>query len=153
MISCLLEQLKGKGVLWRWGEVEQSVFENLKVAFVMVLVLIMPNIEAAFWVKTDASDFSVDTVLSQMAENGEWQPVMYFSKAMQLVEQNYNIYNKELLLVVWALEVWGLYLEGNPFPVEVFSDHWNLGFLMMAQDLNRQQAWWSLFLNWFVFII
>ena len=47
-IACLLERLKGKEVLWWWGELEQAVFEGLKVAFASAPVLVMPNMEAAF---------------------------------------------------------------------------------------------------------
>ena len=44
-------------------------------------------------------------------------------------------------------------MEGNLFSVEVFSNHLNLKYFMMARDLNWQQARWSLFLNCFVFVI
>ena len=111
---------------------EQSAFESLKVAFATAPILVMPNMEAAFWVEIDASDFVVEAVLLQVAEDGEWQPVVSFLKAMQPAERNYDVHNKELLLVVQTLEVWRPYLEGNSFPVEIFSDHWNLEFFMMA---------------------
>ena len=32
-------------------------------------------------------------------------------------ELNYNIYNKELLIVVEALQEWKVYLEGTKYPI------------------------------------
>ena len=51
------------------------------------------------WVETNASDFVVAGVLSQM--HGEvLKPVAYFSKKMTPAECNYMIYDKELLAIV-----------------------------------------------------
>ena len=61
---------------------EQGAFEGLKRAFGGAPVLMMPDMEAAFRVETDASDFAVGAVLSQKAQDGEWRPVAFFSKAM-----------------------------------------------------------------------
>ncbi|KAG6838657.1 hypothetical protein C0991_009919, partial [Blastosporella zonata] len=74
-------------------------------------------------VEADASDFAVGDILSQKSAEGDFQSVAYYSKAMQPAEQNYEVYNKELLSVVQAFEVWRPYLEGNLQVVEVFSDH------------------------------
>lgn len=148
-----LEKLKGKGVPWRWGDVEQRAFDTLKKAFSSAPVLMMPEMEAAFRVETDASDFAIGGILSQKDVDGDWRPVAYFSKAMQPAERNYDVHDKELLAVVRALETWRPYLEGNPHCIDIFSDHRNLEFFMTARDLNRRQARWSIFLNRFVFKI
>lgn len=132
---------------------EQAAFEGLKAAFTAAPVLVMPNMEVAFQVETDASDFALGAVLSQQAGDGDWRPMAFFSKAMQLVERNYDVHDKELLSVVRAFEVWRPYLKGNPHTIEVFSDHQNLKYFMTAQDFNRCQACWSLFLNCFIFCI
>lgn len=148
-----LERLKHKDVRWCWGSEEQEAFDRLKSAFVSAPVLMMPDMEAPFIVETDASDFAMGAVLSQRDESGELRPVAFYSKAMLPAERNYDIYDKELLAIVRALEEWRPYLEGSPHQVRIISDHKNLEYFMTSRDLTRRQARWSLFLNRFWFLI
>ena len=48
------------------------------------------------------------------------------SKALQEAECNYEIYDKELLAIVTALEEWHHYLLGALKPFKIWSDHQNL---------------------------
>jgi hypothetical protein len=50
--------------------------------------------------KTDASDRVVAGILSQLYLNGEWYPVTFFLKTMDLAECNYKVYNKEMLAII-----------------------------------------------------
>jgi hypothetical protein len=68
-------------------------------------------------------------------------------------EQNYDIYDKELLAIVHAFEAWRHYLEGSTHAIDVFSDHSNLTYFTTAQRLTRRQARWSIFLTRFDFRI
>ena len=144
-----LERLKGKTVLWRWGEEEEAAFRELKAA----PILMMPDMNAPFVVETDASDFAIGAILSQTDESGELRPVAYYSKAMSAAERNYQVHDKELLAAIRALEEWRPYLEGNAHKVKIFSDHRNLEYFMTMKDLTRRQARWSLFLSRFDFMI
>ena len=47
---------------------------------------------------------------------------------MQLVERNYEIYNKKLLAIVEALTKWRQYLLDAIEPFEVWMDHENLKY-------------------------
>ncbi|SJL10450.1 uncharacterized protein ARMOST_13836 [Armillaria ostoyae] len=51
-------------------------------------------------------------MLSQQQE-GKWQPVVFMSKALTATEQNYEIYDKELLAIMLALSKWWHYLMGT----------------------------------------
>ena len=62
------------------------------------------------------------------------------------MEQNYEIYDRELLAIIRALTEWRHYLVGSPHPVTVLSDHKNLTYFRTTQKLNQRQARWSLFL-------
>ena len=59
---------------------------------------------------------------------------------MQLAEQNYEIYDKELLAIVEALVKWRQYLLDAVKPFEVWTDHKNLKYFRKPQKLNRQQT-------------
>ena len=39
---------------------------------------------------------------------------------------NYDIHDKELLIVVEALRKWRVYLEGTKYPVQIYTDYKNL---------------------------
>ena len=77
----------------------------------------------------------------------------YFSSKLSPTKFNYEIYDKELLAVVRALEHWRPELEGTIEPITIFTDHKNLEYFMSTKTLNRRQARWSEFLSRFNFII
>jgi hypothetical protein len=58
--------------------------------------------------------------------------VAYYSKSLNVVEQNYEIHNKEMLAIIWALEDWHHFLEGAGHKFEIWT--------MSAKKLNRHQA-------------
>jgi hypothetical protein len=72
---------------------------------------------------------------------------------MNNAERNYEIYDKELLAIIRALEAWHHYLEGAQHKVVILSDHQNLQYFSTSKTLTRQQACWSLFLTRFDFEI
>ena len=92
-------------------------------------------------------------ILSQVQDNGCYHPVGYMSKGFSDVEHNYQIHNKELLAIIQALEEWCHFLEGNPSPFKILTDHRNLLYFCSAQNLNRCQARWSLYLSHFNFTL
>jgi hypothetical protein len=76
-----------------------------------------------------------------------WHPITFLSKALNLVEQNYEIYDTKMLAIIQGLEEWRHYLEGARHPVEILTDHKNLEYFRVAQKLNRRQARWMLYLS------
>ena len=105
-----------------------------------------------FRIKADSSDFASGAVLSQQLPREEkWHPVAFYSKSLSLVEQNYEIHDKEMLTIIRALEEWRHFLEGARHLVEIWTDHKNLEYFMMAKKLNHRQARWSLYLACFNF--
>ena len=81
-----------------------------------------------------------------------WLSVMssaFLSKTLSPTERNYEIYDRELLGIIQALEEWQHYIQGSSHTTIVFSDHKNLTYFWTAQKLNRRQARWSLYLSEF----
>ena len=97
----LLNELKDKKKC-TWKEEYQQVFEELKKKIISQLVLSFPKMEGKFRIETDTSEHAIGGVLSQEQE-GKWKPIAFLSRIMQLVERNYEIYDKELLAIVEAL--------------------------------------------------
>ena len=74
---------------WQWGPEQQKAFEQLKRKIAYEVTLAIPNQKGQFRMETNASDFAVATILSQMQDNNIWRPVAFFSKAMNPAERNY----------------------------------------------------------------
>ena len=73
-------------------------------------------------------------------DDGKWHPVAYHSESMNGAERNYEIYDKEMLAIIYALQAWCHYLEGFPSTIEIQLDHKNLEYWHTAQNLTRRQA-------------
>ena len=86
--------------------------------------------------ETDASDLAIGACYIQ-EHNGIWHPVAYISRKLSPAEQNYDIYNKELLAIVAALETWRVYAEGSP-DLTIFTDYKNLLHFTIIKQLNRR---------------
>jgi len=123
--------------VWTWSGKEQAAFEDLKTAVTTAPVLVSPQESDPFRIEVDSSDFATGAVLSQQSTaDGKWHPVAFYSKSLSSVERNYEIYNKEMLAIIHALEEWRHFLEGATHPVEIWTDHKNLEYFMTAKKLN-----------------
>jgi len=90
---------------WNWDTKEQEAFECLKIAVTTAPVLVLPQNSEPFRIKADSSDFISGAVLSQQLPGEEkWHLVAFYSKSLSLVEQNYEIHDKEMLAIICALE-------------------------------------------------
>jgi RNase H-like domain found in reverse transcriptase len=58
-------------------------------------------------------------------------------------ELNYEIHNKELLVIIEVFRNWRVYLEGSKYSIKVYTDHKNLLYFTTIKVLNRRQIWWS----------
>ena len=57
---------------------------------------------------------------------------MFLSKFLNKTERNYEIHNKEILVIIKGLENWRHLLEGAHFKCEIWMDHKNLEYFMKA---------------------
>ena len=121
-----LTNLTRKDVNWDWTAECQAAFEALKTAFTTAPILRIPDDAQPFRLSTDASDFAVGAVLSQLDPNdGKYHPVAFHSRALDVHERNYEIYDKELLAIIRALEEYRHYLEGHPALIVVVVINWH----------------------------
>jgi len=144
-----LINLMKKDDVFAWTQACTDSFEKLKQCFLSEPVLRNPDPSRQFTLATDASLIATGAVLLQTDENGAYHPCGYLSQSFNPTERNYQIYDCELLAIICALKVWRHYLEGNPHPVIVFTDHKNLLYFRSAQNLTHCQARWQLTLNKF----
>ena len=93
-----------KGTTFLWGKEQDDVFIKLKETFLSALVIKMPDTTKPFFVMMDMSLTASGEVLMQKDSNGDLHPCAYHSTTFSLVEQNYDIYDRELLTVIQALK-------------------------------------------------
>ena len=81
------------------------------------------------------------------------RPVAFISKLLSDTEQNYEIHNKEILVVVKCLEAQRHFLEGTTTKFKIQIDYKNLKYFIKVQKLNRKQVRQILYLSRFDFIL
>ncbi len=91
------------------------MFNTLKEVFCAEPILKVYNEKLPTRVEVDASGFVTGGILTQKHEDGLWHPVAYCSESMSKEEHNYEIYDREMLSLVRALEDWCHFLEGIEF--------------------------------------
>jgi len=80
-------------------------FEDLKTAVTTAPVLVSPQESDPFWIKANSLDFATGAVLSQQSTTDrKWHSIAFYSKFLFSVKQNYEIYGKEILAIIRALE-------------------------------------------------
>jgi len=137
---------------FKWSDNHDSSFTTLRNAITTSPILMIPTDDNPFCLETDASEYAVGTVLSQNV-NGVWQPVAFLSKALSQTQQNYAIYDHELLAIMIALQEFCKYLISVKHPFEILTDHANLQYFKQPQKLNHHQAHWLTELQEFHFTL
>ena len=148
-IAASLTHFIKKDVAFVWSLECQMAFNTLKEAFTSDVILCHYNSDYKIVIETDVSDYVSEGILSQYNENEVLHSVAYFSKKHNPVKCNYEIYNKEFIIIVCAFEEWHSELEDSTFSVEVITDHKNLEYFMFIKQLSCCQAHWSEFLSHF----
>ena len=109
-----LTDLTKKNRKFNWTEDCERSFKEAKERLVTAPVLSCPDFDRPFTIQTDASDFGVGAVLTQMFDDGE-RVIAYLSRSLNKGERNYSTTEKECLAVLWAVEKLRPYVEGAKF--------------------------------------
>src|SRR5260221_11175609 len=144
-----LNHLCKKSTTWHFGAEEAKAFQNLKKAFGSTPVLAHWAPDLPMMVEMDMSDWAIVGILSVTNEDGEIWPVAFYSHTLQSAEQNYDMHDKELLVICEAFKSWCHYLEGLAKTINMVTDHKNLEYFTTTKKLTRWQARWSKFLSQF----
>ena len=153
IIARPLIDLTKKATPFHWDPPQQKAFLMLKNHMCSYPVLKQPDYDKPFFLATDASAYGVGAVLSQEGDFNPrtkkfiQQPIAYYSATFTPTERNYDIYERELLAVIKALDHWRPHLAATEEPVTVLTDHANLTFWKNPRKVNRRVARWFSFLQ------
>ena len=102
-----LFDLTRNDVKLHWTAEEQSAFDALKSVVTSAPVLASLDNSHLFCIEADSSNFKFATgaVLSQQfLKTEKWHPMASLSKSLSPVEWNYEIHDKEMLVIIRAME-------------------------------------------------
>ena len=137
-----LTHLTQKTEEFHWNKEQEQAFQDLKNALSKMAHLQISRPTSEKVVETDVSDFVVEACLYQI-EDGEKQPITYQSRKLSGLEKRYEVHNKELLVIVKALQEWRSYLAGLNKLIQIYTDHKNLWNFAITKELNWQQIRWA----------
>lgn len=146
-----LTSTKKNGPPFSWTSEANKSFLDLKTCLIKAPVLACPNFDLPFEVHTDASDYGVGAMLSQVVDGVE-HPVAFMSKSLSGAERNYSVTEREALAVLTALEHWRCYLE-NGRPFTVYTDHSALKWFLSLSNPTGRLARWGVRLSAFDLVI
>jgi hypothetical protein len=118
-----------------WTPAAAQDFQTLKTAMCTTPVLALPDFTKTFVLECDASGKGIGVVLMQ-----EGRPLAFTSK--QLSEKNLGkpIYEKEMLAILHAVELWHPYLLGKRFQIK--TDHQSLKYFLEQRISSQEQQKW-----------
>ncbi|KAL0442183.1 UNVERIFIED_CONTAM: hypothetical protein Sradi_0157200 [Sesamum radiatum] len=94
----------------------------------------------------DASNHVIDIILGQRVGRDP-HVIYYLSRMLDSTQSNYTATDKELLVVVFALEIFCPYILGTK--VIVYSNHATLKYLLSKKDAKPRLIRWILLLQEF----
>jgi hypothetical protein len=154
-VAPLTDLLKGNGKDFSFGNAQEAAFLKILVLFTSSNTPILRhyNQERPVLIEMNAPYFAIGAVLSQKFEDGKIHPCVFFSRKLSPSEFNYDIFDKEMLPIVYALQKWRHYVLGTEHKTTIFSYHQNLQYFTKMMKHNRKQAWWAEILLKFDFLI
>ncbi len=122
-----------------WTDECEHAFQRLKELLCSAPILTYPDFGKEFVLQTNASDYGVGAVLSQLDDLGNENVIAYASKALSPREQKYSTTDKEVFAVVFGTAHFRVYLLGRHF--KLITDHNALRWLHTMEAKGRLARW------------
>ncbi len=135
-------QLTQKKIIFEWNEVCQIVFDHMKRRMIETFILRHFNQTCETILEINSFNYVNDEILSQYDDEEVLHSIVFYSKNMFSAECNYKIYDKELLIIIWAFEHWQLELKLTDISIKMFIDYQAFILLMKDKELSRCQMHW-----------
>ena len=145
-----LVALTGKDVPFIWRPTCATAFIELHDAMIRAPILAFPTESGVYILDTDASNFGLGGVLSQIQNNVECV-IAYCSRALRPSQRKYCTTKREMLAAVSMCIQFRSYLRGARFTLR--TDHKSLVWLHRFKDTEGMMARWLHALQQFQFTI
>ena len=104
-----------------WNEAATKSFHEAKDALANATMLKYPSLNGQIALFCDASAIAVGATLQQKNDQGNWEPLGFFSKRLTKTEQLGSAFARELLAIYLSLKHFHHWVEGNQ--IEIYTDH------------------------------
>ena len=143
----------------------RAAFNCLRLAFTEASILQYFDPECHIRIETNASDYAIGGMLSQLASGtrpdrvvtktnlSQWHPVAFFFRKMIPAETWYETYDSKLLAIVEVFKMCHHYLKGCKHKILVLTDHNNLCYFIDTKSLSFRQVCWAQELSQYYFQI
>jgi hypothetical protein len=130
-----LSRLSSKRTLSTWTPAATQAFQTLKMTMCTTLVLALPDFTKTFVLECDTLGKGISVVLMQ-----EGRPLAFTSKQLSKKNLGKPIYEKEILMILHAVELWHPYLLGKRFQIK--TDHQILKYFLEQRISSQEQQKW-----------
>ena len=129
---------------FNWGDKEQAAFETLRECLITPPIVAFPDFNKEFLIFTDASNYGIGAVLSQIQDEKE-VVIAYSSRHLNSAERNYSAIEREALAIIFGIKRYRHYLQDEQF--EIISDHRPLQWLESHKNENSRLGRWAIELS------
>jgi len=82
-------------------------------------VLAAPDLDKKMRMEVDVLDYAMGGMLLMKGEDRLWRLVTFLSKSLNETERNYEIHDKEMLVIIQRLKSWRHLLKGVQSKFEI----------------------------------
>ena len=109
-------------IKFQWTPELEKIFKDVKNAMATDTELTIPNLKHPFFISVGASLVGSGAVLFQMNEANKMKVISYTSRTLNTQEQKLSTLDRELLAIVYALQIYEFLIFGSPHPIYIFTD-------------------------------
>ena len=146
-----LHRIMQKNIKWEWRDTEKHAFENVKELFEKHIVLVHPDPNKPYILRTDANNNTLGAALGQIDDDGDERLITCKNRTLRPSELSYIVTEKELLAIVWSFQKLSTYLRGAKIYVKM--EHQALVFLQRCQFSTERIRRWMLLIQEFDILI
>ena len=104
-------------------DIGKKTFQDVKNAMTAENELNLPNSKHPFFITVVDSLVGLGAVLFQMNEENELRNIPYNSRILSTQEQKLSTLGREILAIIYALQMYEFLIIGSPHPIYIFTDH------------------------------
>ena len=139
----ILTRMTKKFVRFEWIAKIKEVFNLFKKTMIEIFIFRHYDRIKQIVLKIDFSNYVNAKMLSQYDDEEVLHFVIFYNRNLILIECNYEIYDKKLLIIIRCLEHWRFELESIDESIKILIDHKSLKIFMNSKKLISRQIRWA----------